>query len=108
MYAIIYVDEDVSYMGEISETLFTARPMIQINCPATSTQLARTLLVDAASVRLIRVLPSARLMQAFAEFYAPTHCGGDEADLYQIVNGYYPWEAIRESDGYDDEEDVAA
>jgi hypothetical protein len=53
------------------------------------------------------MLPSAALMQAFAELYADAHCGGNEADLYQIVNGYYPWEAVRETDGDDDDEDGA-
>lgn len=108
MYAIVYADEGVSYIGEISETLYAAWPMVKIECPATSMQLGRTLLLDVASVRRIRILPSAAVMQAFAELCADIHCGGDEADLYQIVNGYYPWEAIRESDGYGDEEDVAA
>ena len=108
MYAIVYADGGESFIGEISETLYAARPMVKIECPATSMQLGRTLLLAVGSVRLIRLLPSAALMQAFAEFDAAAHCGGDEADLYQIVNGYYPWEAIRESDGYDDEEDVAA
>jgi len=105
MYAIVCADEGESFIGEISETLFAARPMVKIECPATSMQLGRTLLLDVGCVRRIRILPSAALMQAFAEFHADTHCGGDEADLYQIVNGYYPWEAIRETDGYDDEED---
>jgi hypothetical protein len=108
MYAIVYADEGASFIGEISETLYAARPMVKIECPATSMQLGRTLLLAVGSVRLIRMLPSAALMQAFAEFHADTHCGGDEADLYQIVNGYYPWEAIRATDGDDDDEDVAA
>ena len=108
MYAIVYADEGVSYIGEISETLYAARPMVKIECPATSMQLGRTLLLDVGCVRLIRMLPSAALMQAFAELYADAHCGGNEADLYQIVNGYYPWEAVRETDGDYDDEDVAA
>lgn len=108
MYAIVYADEGVSYIGEISETLYAAWPMVKIECPATSMQLGRTLLLDVASVRRIRILPSAALMQAFAEFDAAAHCGGDEAELYQIVNGYYPWEAVRETDGDYDDEGVAA
>ena len=107
MYAIVYADEGVSYIGEISETLYAARPMVKIECPATSMQLGRTLLLDVGCVRLIRMLPSAALMQAFAELYGDAHCGGNEADLYQIVNGYYPWEAVRETDGDDDDEDGA-
>jgi len=105
MYAIVYADEGGSFIGEISETLYAARPMVKIECPATSMQLGRTLLLAVGSVRLIRLLPSAALMQAFAELDADAHCGGDEADLYQIVNGYYPWEVARETDG---DEDVAA
>ena len=108
MYAIVYADEGVSYIGEISETLYAARPMVKIECPATSMQLGRTVLLAVGCVRLIRLLPSAALMQAVAELYADAHCGGDEADLYQIVNGYYPWEAVRETDGAADDEDVAA
>ena len=108
MYAIVYADEGVSYIGEISETLYAAWPMVKIECPATSMQLGRTLLLAVGSVRLIRLLPNAALMQAFAEFYADAHCGGDEADLYQIVNGYYPWEAVRATDSGADDEDVAA
>lgn len=121
MYAIVYADEGESFIGEISETLYAARPMVKIECPATSMQLGRTVLLAVGSVRLIRLLPSAALtlapahtgrcsagVQAFAEFHADTHCGGDEADLYQIVNGYYPWEAVRETDGAADDEDVAA
>ena len=108
MYAIVYADEGASFIGEISETLYAARPMVKIECPATSMQLGRTLLLAVGSVRLIRLLPSAALMQAFAELYADAHCGGDEADLYQIVNGYYPWEAVRATDSGADDEDVAA
>ena len=107
MYAIVYADEGESFIGEISETLYVARPMVKIECPATSMQLGRTVLLAVGSVRLIRLLPSAALMQAFAELYADARCGGDEADLYQIVNGYYPWEAVRATDGDADDEDVA-
>ena len=120
MHAIVYADEGESFIGEISETLYAARPMVKIECPATSMQLGRTLLLDVGCVRRIRMLPSAALtlapahtgrcsagVQAFAEFDAAAHCGGDEAELYQIVNGYYPWEAVRETDGDDDDEDGA-
>lgn len=106
MYAIVYADERVSYIGEISETLYAARPMVKIECPATSMQLGRTLLLDVSCVRLIRILPSAALMRAFAELYADAHCEGNKADLYQIVNGCYPWEAVWEAAGDYTDEDV--
>lgn len=107
MYAIVYADEGESFIGEISETLYAAQPMVKIECPATSMQLGRTLLLDVGCVRLIRILPSAALMRAFAELYADAHCGGNEADLYQIVNGCYPWEAVREAAADYTDEDVA-
>ena len=69
MYAIVYADEGESFIGEISETLYAARPMVKIECPATSMQLGRTLLLDVASVRRIWILPSAALT------LAPAHTG---------------------------------
>lgn len=70
MYAIVYADEGEFFIGEISETLYAARPMVKIECPATSMQLGRTLLLDVGSVRLIRMLPSAALT------LAPAHTAG--------------------------------
>jgi hypothetical protein len=102
MYAIVYTaDEEPSYIGAISETFYAGRPMVQIDCPATRRQLAHTVLVDARCVRAIRFCPEARLAQALAEWHSAYHCGGDEAELFHIVTGRYPWVA-----GADKEEDA--
>jgi len=100
MYAIVYTaDEGSSYIGAVSETFYAGRPMVQIDCPATRRQLAHTVLVDARCVRATE----ARLAQALAEWHSAYHCGGDEAELFHIVTGRYPW-----VDGADKEEDAGA
>ena len=41
------------------------------------------------------------MAQALAEWHSAYHCGGDEAELFHIVTGRYPWVA-----GADKEEDA--
>lgn len=107
IYAMVRTVDEQLYIGELGETVVAGRAMIEITSPPTDAQLGHTMLVDPRRVQSIRLIPDAALMQAAAESYSANCCRGDEAELFQIIHGRYPF-AVDPADPVDVPENAPA
>jgi len=107
IYALVRTVDEQLYIGELGETVVAGRALIEITCPPTDAQLGHTLLVDPRRVQSIRLIPDAALMQAAAESYSANGYGGDEAELFQLVHGRYPF-VVDPADPLDSSENAPA